>query len=169
MAELSRTPDFLHRHANLGRRVRNLETGVHPTTADVDFFDSTEWAAVPLEPGFTIATSGINTAPLQWRKRVGIVTLAGGVTRSGGIDSLWPVGDSHVATLPPEARPSARLQMLGVRDNRTITNPMISVAIDPDGSVWVLDPAGELAAAGANDNVRFDGLTYIPDAAPVDG
>ena len=70
----SRTIDYLKSHDSLGRRVRNLETGVHPTTADTTYWDDTNWqlARTP-EPAWRHACRGsrghaAHVAPSPWHR-----------------------------------------------------------------------------------------------------
>jgi hypothetical protein len=109
----SRTVDYLKSHDNLGRRVRNLETGVHPTTADITYWDDTSWALLELTDDFDHAREGLIDLPLMWRRRLGIVHLRGGVEPA--TDAVWadiPAEGILVTTLPEDARPLQDTRLL---------------------------------------------------------
>jgi hypothetical protein len=170
VAEMSRTPDFLRRHVGLGRRVRNLETGVHPTTSDTEWFDSTLWTQVPLAPGFMNGHQGINEFPFQYRKRVGVVMFRGGVTNEGGVSAHWP-GDPDfpdgggvkvVGTLPEKFAPDIGQFKIVIVDAPPYRTRAV---IQPDGTIEVYD---DLAILTSNEqpNVIFDTVSYMPGDHP---
>lgn len=166
MAKTARNHDYIQRNINVEHRVRDLETGVHPTGAGVDFFDSTDWIAATIEPGFQGWISGVEVFPLQFRKRVGIVTLAGGVSNAGGISSPWPPGaEVKVATIPTWAAPDTNMSFMGMKLFDDVY-PLIPVAIQTNGDVLVRDVQGALQT-GSREGVRFDGITYLPSGNPV--
>jgi hypothetical protein len=87
MSRSARQLDFLHLHTNAVRRVRNLETGVHPLPADVDYTDSIPLTLFPKDPlagsaALTITGSGAPDADARphYQKRSGIASLTGYVT-----------------------------------------------------------------------------------------
>src|SRR4051794_27860497 len=103
MAELPRSPDFLRVTASNARRLRNLETGVHPTGVNLEYYDSYPEAVIPLRSGWMRYEEGTAFATPFWQRRVGIVSLFGGVMPTpnwAGKGTLSIVGD-----LPEAARP----------------------------------------------------------------
>src|SRR5688500_1941940 len=105
--------DFLGSHDNLIRRVRNLETGVHPTqAAGPDFVASVDKTAMDWEEGPELAplTSG-NLAWTPWyAKRAGNV-MFGGIIRATYVYEL-PEGGEVYATLPVGVRPVVQLDIV---------------------------------------------------------
>lgn len=166
MAKTARNHDYIQRNINVEHRVRDLETGVHPTNSDVDFFDSTDWMAADIEPGFQPWISGIDTFGLTFRKRVGIVTLAGGVSNEGGISEDWPAGPAvKVASIPTWAAPDVDMAFMGMKLFDDV-HPLIPVTIAANGDIIVRDTQGALQT-GSREGVRFDGITYLPSGNPT--
>ena len=90
---MPRTPDFLHRHADISNRVRNLETGVHPTTSDNNYFDELG----PVNLDIRTASAWNPELTPRWQRRAGTIMLSGSL-RSGSA----PSGEDHFATVPKE-------------------------------------------------------------------
>lgn len=154
-----RNPDYLRRHMDMALRVSNLETGVHPTTAATQYWDSTDWTWIFLSNTDDFAPDGIYQGfsfRFQWRRRLGIVYLAGGIrpfyfvlkgypAQTGtdpegnpiDLPARPPIGPegAKIATLPTDARPDNLLRV-------AVTAPaappyVIPGEIHPNGNIWI--------------------------------
>jgi hypothetical protein len=103
----SRQPDFVASHMNLRQRVTNLETGVHPTLATVDYWDSFDPTPISYDSSTVIAPGSVIP---KWSRRTGIVYLIGEIIGAELADI--PVGGMVYGTLPGEARPKLDNQQL---------------------------------------------------------
>ena len=104
MGGLNRNFDYLHIHDNVRRRVRNLEVGVHPTGSNLRYYDSFGPTPITLiSPGTTYWQADT----WRWQRRVGIVTMTGGLDRKSG-SPAWS-GNVKIGVLPAEARPQTDL------------------------------------------------------------
>jgi hypothetical protein len=152
----SRTVDYLKSHDSLGRRVRNLETGVHPTTADIRYWDDTNWELLTLTEDFDHAREGLIDLPLMWRRRLGIVHLRGGVepAESGTWASI-PAEGILVTTLPADARPLEDTRLLATVVSQA---PYVTPAkIKKNGELLLY--AGQVDAP-YQDTVAFTGQSW---------
>ena len=152
MAELARGPDYLRLHANVRNRVRNLETGVHPTGSHTDYYDTyppTNFS-VPSGSAWHSYSSGVTDYPPRWQRRTGLVMLSGAVELDSG--ASVPASD-QIGTLPPEARP---LQELTMAVGAESSPYRARIKVQPDGDLFLLGDG--LSAAGTV--VRLDGATW---------
>jgi hypothetical protein len=163
----ARTPDFLYHHITLEHRVTNLETGVHPTTADVDYFDSNVWTLMDIHktgaaPTWDYQRDGLVDKLPYWRKRVGIISLRGGIMAPGGTSGTWPTFPSTGLTfldspLPKAARPGADMMFtVGI----TIAPWYINLKVQADGTC-LLFPGG-WNGSGTGVACYFDGVMWVP-------
>jgi hypothetical protein len=155
VAELSRTPDFLRAHRDVGRRVRNLETGVHTTTANVDYFDSVIWTSLTILPssGYSAQRDGlIADNPPMWRKRVGIVSMRGGVD---AYDPAMPPDGRLLFQFPAAARPDVTMRFqVQIRAAPYVTT--LEVRANGEARLFKDGWDGERA------DIMFDGVTWVP-------
>jgi hypothetical protein len=158
----ARTPDYLRNHITLEHRVTNLETGVHPTTADVDYFDSTPWTEIIVtNSNLTYATTGLIQERPYWRKRVGMIALRGAIEPKGGIGGHWPTSPPEgvlFSTLPKNARPGVTLRMrITVRE----TPWAGTLEVRDNGEMRIIYEPWTPSAGGVQ--ARFDGVMWVPD------
>jgi hypothetical protein len=141
MPEMPRGADFLHLHHNVSRRVSNLETGVHPTGTELNFWDSYGPYQWTLREGWG---HGFN-APVHWQRRAGLVMLTGAIAPQGG----WAAkaDPSHVTTLPPLARPTRDMTFVCVIDGAPFQT---RVTVKANGQLWAHRPLGDLQYTGAD-------------------
>jgi hypothetical protein len=153
MAELARGPDYLKLHANVANRVRNLETGVHPTGSGLSYYDTIPPTTFSIRGGSSWHAHTVfpNDFPPRWQRRTGIVMLSGAVELDSGAGTV-PAED-QIATLPAEARPLLSLVMQVSADSPPYR---ARIRITPGGDLFVL--GDELDVAGAV--VRLDGATW---------
>lgn len=162
-SSLVRTADYLTNHIGMENRVSNLETGVHPTTSDVDYFDSTVWTMINRSSGFSYWVTGLVQRDPYWRKRVGIVSLRGGVQPQG---SSWPNWDEdasgqeyvEVATLPVAARPVTTMRFLVALTDAPY---VADLEVTTDGKINVLKGIFDGSTPGRV-GVVFDGVMWVP-------
>lgn len=114
----ARQLDFLHLHANAIRRLRNLETGVHPLPADVDYTDSVPLTLFPKAPG---GSGALTAAPApddspHYQKRSGIASLTGYVTANPAHPDMDADGALY-NTLPEPLWPARTLAGLCYADS----------------------------------------------------
>ena len=133
-------------------RVRNLETGVHPTGSRTDYYDtypptgfgvlsSSDWHAY---------SSGVTSYQPAWQRRTGLVMLSGAVELDNG--KSVPASD-QIATLPREARPLVQQTVIVGADSPPYR---ARVTVKPNGDLYVL--GDDLTAANAV--VRLDGAMW---------
>ena len=154
MAEMTRSPDFLRITASTTRRVRNLETGVHPTGTELRYYDSFGPTAVVItNPRFQHMAGGQGWV---WLRRIGIVAMGGAIQ---GDPNNRPIADfgaeEVVARLPVEARP-----LVGISGIVAMTNaPFYArITVDADGYVTVYRAADW---GGLNyPQIHFEGPTW---------
>ena len=127
---MPRTPDFLHRHANVFRRVRNLETGVHPTNGELSYYDTYAPTGFAIRAASHWRANPTN-AP-RWQRRTGLVLLSGGVYSDTGATIL---DDEWIATLPAPARP-VQVQTIEVAADDSPYR--CRVRVFPDGKMHLL-------------------------------
>jgi len=106
MAELTRSPDYLRITASTARRVRNLETGVHPTSSGLNYYDTFGPIQFDFVDGAEFTSPSL-AERAGWQRRMGIVQTFGMLRGTWGPDA-----SEYVSKLPPEARP--RLPVHGV-------------------------------------------------------
>ncbi len=154
MPENTRSPNFLHLHNTLSRRVSNLETGVHPTRSEFGYGD----AYGPTT--FTVTSTVLShlSPGLKWMRRMGVAQFAG---------TLWfgTGGSAHthselaaeevIGTLPPQARPLVALRNQG---QLTVAPWFFQYTIGLDGVVRVIKPSGP--AAGDQYTLAFDSAAW---------
>jgi len=153
MGGLNRNFDYLHMHDNVRRRVRNLETGVHPTGSHLRYYDSFGPTNIDLSsaasPIFQIFTYW------RWQRRVGIVTMSGGFAKKSG-GAAW-TDDVKIGTLPAEGRPMTDLQVLvPVTNPGTAGKSHAQVTIETNGDMTLLHQGGWSAVP----SIRFEGPTW---------
>lgn len=150
MPRTAKTLDFLDLHSNIHRRVRNLETGVHPTALETGYADT-----VPPQPiAYTGAWEPLGALAAQqvypyWQRRFGVVTLLGGF-EPAGLDWTGIAAEEPFATLPAGARPVSDLLLLLPA---TAGPYFVQLRAGADGHMVVLKPAadaGQVRLEGAN-------------------
>jgi hypothetical protein len=152
MAELARGPDYLKLHANVRNRVRNLETGVHPTGAELRYYDTIPPTNIGIrsDSAWHVYESGVLSYQPRWQRRVGIVMLSGAVALDNGLGGA--PSEDFLATLPPEARPTqGQLQTAAAESSPYRAR----LRIQTDGELYVL--GGDL---GADAVVWLDGASW---------
>jgi hypothetical protein len=150
MAEMTRNPDYLKRHLSVKDRVRNLETGVHPTRSDLNYYDSYGLTSLVFPSSSQWMNSDNGAA---WQRRVGIVTLSGRATSKVIGTSLN--NDQVAAVLPPEARPLTDLRFQG----SLITQPWrTTVIVKESGDVII--QRDEIDSASTV-YVYLDGISWL--------
>lgn len=125
---------------NLERRVRNMETGVHPTGSQFEYYDTVlpTLVVIPDNPYWEGLAQGVHPMPPQWQKRVGQVSLIGGYKTKVGVDALTVPNDVVVGLLPEEARP---LQQIIGWVTYYQAPYLGRVTIETDGSIKVAAPS----------------------------
>jgi hypothetical protein len=155
MARTAHTPDFLHLHANAHRRLRNLETGVHPLASETAVPDTIPPTALTItNPHFRSAFS-FDPAPSipRWQRRIGVVTMLGGVEPVTNWAALGT--EETVGTLPAAARPLGELIFNGA----LLAYPWVcQYRVKPTGEISILKPAGVSGTSGAP--VKFEGANW---------
>lgn len=153
MAELTRGPDYLRLHANVAQRVRNLETGVHPTGSELRYYDTIGPTNIGIrsDSNWHVYESGVLTMQPRWQRRVGIVMLSGAVELDSGLSGA--PSEDLLATLPPEARPrQGQLQPAAAEQSPYRAR----LRVQTDGELYLL--GGGLEAEGAI--VWLDGASW---------
>ena len=156
MAGTSRRVDFLHLHANVSRRVRNLETGVHPTSSDpayADVIPPTDITITNPNLNTYMAGTGAALSP-QWQRRFGVVTMLGGTQPTPNWAALG--AEETLGVLPAAARPLADMIFNGAMRG---TPYVCQFRVQVDGTVSILKPAG----AAGTEGVRFEGANWTND------
>lgn len=151
MSQMARTPDFLYRHANLTRRIRDLETGVHPTTSDNAYFDEIDPTPIEVNDGsvWEVSDNPVFYAAPYWQRRAGTIMLSGVIIAESDTS-----GESVVGTLPSTARPRREM----IQQAALTSDPYrASVRITVGGQLSVLPQAGEILAGTA---LFLDGLNW---------
>lgn len=136
----SRQPDFLASHTRLERRVSNLETGVHPTRANVEYHDSYDPTEIPVDEEQTVFDPPGGSAP-SWSRRSGMVYL-GGKIEGPAIEDI-PSGGARYGTIPPPGRPSGTTVHIAGVDGAV---SWIQVKIEEDGDLIVMPPTSGTGA-----------------------
>jgi hypothetical protein len=161
-SSLVRTADYLTNHIGMEKRVSNLETGVHPTTAAVDYFDSTAWTEIVVtNDDLTYAVTGFNQERPYWRKRTGMVSLRGAIQPTGGNLGQWPtIPDDGLefATLPKNARPATDMRFRTVITDEPWATTML---VKKTGEMLILGEPWD--GSGGPVQVRFDGVMWVPE------
>src|SRR3954465_1923964 len=130
------TVDFLDNHHSSERRVRALETGVHPTGSDIVYVEALLPTNIPVSSGFRPwAWSSTYPAFPQWQRHNGVVTLLGGIEPA----SSWGAvpEESVVGVLPSPARPRTDLYVVGAM---TSAPGHATLHILTDGTISVINP-----------------------------
>lgn len=162
MATHSRNPDFIQRHARLDRRIRDLETGVHPVSADNDF--AGDWPLTliePAEPGGPVqghwpgGADYLDNRP-RWRKRAGIAMLSGTLTITDPTLAAVEAGKVY-GSIPTAGRPATDMTFWATADHAPY---ITTVTVGEDGALTVY--GGELPAptAGELTLVYLHGIAY---------
>lgn len=100
--------DLIDSHLNLRRRVRNLETGVHPVGFEVGLFADFALTNFTLSNGWAHNTSGATTLYAQYEKRSGNVQFRGEIK-----GPLRDAGDGiQIATLNVACIPARTLNFI---------------------------------------------------------
>lgn len=159
MAESARGPDYLRHHVNVRQRVRNLETGVHPTGSRVNYYDTYGPTNISIDSGsaYHSYTSGIIEAPPRWQRRTGIVMLSGALEIDSG--ASVPT-DEKVASLPPEARP---LQTVTIPVAASLDPWRVRIRATKSGELRVLCPDSMAASDGSGNPlaIYLDGAMWM--------
>lgn len=154
----ARQTDLLDLHDNVTRRVRNLETGVHPLRSEADYADSVPPTVFPKDSGSssllsTSTASVTSSSRFQYQKRSGIAALIGWVQISD--PQAADAQDANGAlwgTLPESLRPSIDRFLTAAAD----TAPGLTyVLVRADGQVRFF--GGQL---GETATVFCDGLVW---------
>jgi len=151
-----RAADYLFLHANVSRRVSNLETGVHPTRSEFGYGDSYGPTLVDVTSAILVPLmQGVTDAKLRWQRRMGITQLVGGLGFGPGKTHTHLPAGEVIGVLPAQARPLVPLRMQG----QLSADPYVfQFTLDPDGTLTVLKPAGPVA--GATYTFHFDGNSW---------
>lgn len=156
MSELTRNPDFLKITASTTKRVRNLETGVHPTSSELNYYDTYYPRAIDMEGPFAILPAGAGLHTPKWQRRVGVVTLMGafyGSPNWGAVGATEKFGE-----LPAEARPNAELFLRFPMSNVPY---FCFVTVQTDGDLILHKPPGvNEVSSGANAPVWLNSNTW---------
>lgn len=100
-----RNPDYLRVHGNLGYRLRNLETGVHPTGGELSYYDTYEPTVVQVDNASHWKQSTESSSMWKWQRRVGQVSMMGYIQNKNGVTYADFPDEEVVGTLPREAWP----------------------------------------------------------------
>ena len=154
---LIRNQDYIDEHGHIARRVSNLETGVHPVSADNAYANAVPPTNIILiSPWQQFRGSAADPATPKWQRRFGVVTLMGGVEPSGVDWSAIPA-DSKCGDLPTGARPLSELVFLVAG----IPAPFYgTLRVQTDGGIYVIKPPGALPSGFG---LRFDGANWTID------
>lgn len=152
MAQHARTPDYLHSHVNVDMRLRNLETGVHPTTADMGYWDNYGPQTIP--DSSTLLSPVAGAAP-KWSRRTGSVYLAGQL--QGTLGDIAADGEPY-GKLDKLARPNEQQTQVAAISVAPFYT-LVTIAVD--GTITIAAPTG--IAAGATGTVALDNIAYPVD------
>jgi len=150
MAELARNSDYLKITASTARRVRNLETGVHPTGSELRYYDSFGPTAVVI----TNSKFEPMTAGWVWLRRIGIVAMGGAIQRSGSQTLADFDAEEVLARLPPEARPIVDISGIVAMTSFPF---YARITVDEDGYVTVYKGSDW---SGLFPQIHFEGPTW---------
>ena len=149
-----RISDFLDLHDNVARRVRRLETGVHPLRSDADWYDSIPPTLFPPDPGSAAGLSPDSTGGgvrhPRYQKRSGIGSLMGRCQAT--TTSLTGTDGGLYGILPDAMCPTDRNSDLVFATAAPYT---LIIIVEPDGQVRVKAPV-----AGITCEFTFDGVTF---------
>lgn len=111
----ARRADLLDLHENVTRRVRNLETGVHPLRADIEYANSILPTLFPKAAGGSAAVNPGGSSPDQrpyYQKRSGVGSLMGWVILNGPHADAQDDDGALYGILPAAMRPTRSHSML---------------------------------------------------------
>jgi len=151
MAEMTRSPDYLRITASTARRVRNLETGVHPTSSGLNYYDTFGPAPFPNSEDPVWSLTSIQTGP-GWQRRMGIVQTF------GFLAGQWNASDDEhfICRLPPEARPRVPVNVMAPM---TAAEPYFAfIRVDTGGFFYLGKPPN--ATLGVTCNVYLTGVSW---------
>lgn len=158
---MARNPDYLVRRINVEDRVRNLETGVHPTASDLNFFDTIDFTLLPVVggAGWEYYSPGVSNFPVGYQKRVGTVAMSGQLEK---LDTNVAFTEQTVFSLPVEIRPLTDLQFVVGLDNYSPFYTTVKVYKNGDVTIYkgtqVWTPDGVSAPV-----VHFEGPNWLTD------
>lgn len=151
--------DYLERTVNIDNRVRNLETGVHPTSSPLLYYDTTNATEmVVVHPLWEAGVEGLIRYAPTFQRRVGIVQLGGEIETKTQDPSNIPAWSVNVFRMPSGGRPLIE-QIFNVpimfyapfyTQIKVKTDGWVDVA-RPQGSAWLV---GRLY-------VRLEGPTWF--------
>ena len=140
MPEHARGADYLYLHANVSRRISNLETGVHPVRSEGGETDSYGPETIPITgPFLDPAASGATDLALRWMRRMGIAQLIGGVQAPTFSTLAGMAASEVVGTLVPEGRPPIPLTLYGQLSESPYS---FKYTVGTDGQITVFKPDG---------------------------
>ena len=141
MGRFSRTPDYIASHQNLVRRVSNLETGVHPTRANIEYWDSKELTSFPLS-----VSQNMEIIDASWQRRAGIVFFYGQVLIKK-VNTLGSNG-TRLCNLPDAASPNTlQHHFAALSGGGTAARGYLIVQIKADGEFRVMPALGSGSAS----------------------
>lgn len=154
MSRSARQLDILHLHANVARRVRNLETGVHPLPADVDYTDSVPLTLFPKDAGGSGALTVVGAADTRphYQKRSGIASLTGLVIVNPAHADIIDSDGALYGTLPQTLWPTRAEAHLCYAE----TAPWVARVLVTSTGQLRFYPGGLTTTAG----VYLDGFTW---------
>ncbi len=139
MAPVGRKRDQIDLFDNVTRRVRNLETGVHPVGSDLQYYDTIDPTLIDFDNAkIETSPSGTTDTRPRWLRRVGITQLIGEFRMHSGYttDDLDP--EETLATLPPQARPLVDLLFRG---GLSVAPFFYHYRVQADGDLVLLAPS----------------------------
>ena len=144
--------DFIDHHASMARRVRNLETGVHPLRSQVDWRESIPPTKFPVTGGVTglNPNTSLDVQFPRYQKRSGIGSLMG--TCQYISDYLLADEGGLYGVLPVDLRPTARNADLVFNSRTPFT---MLVIVQPSGQVRI-----KAVVPGQSGTFWFDGVTF---------
>lgn len=154
MAPTGRRKDFIALEAQNDQRIRALETGAHPVSANVEFYASvalTNLAKRVGAPGNLIAPAA---GTLQWRKRSGIASLRGEIQIADPA-VMDPAGD-WFADLPDNARPTVAMRFNVVSS----AGGLGRVEVHPDGKVVLFQGSLPAHPGAGTVTIYVDGINW---------
>jgi hypothetical protein len=138
-------PDFVRSHDDVLRRVRNLETGVHPSGVDVTIYADVARTVLTDESSlFSPTTSGALSLGPYYQKRAGSVSIAGQVT--GTIRDI-PAGGEKYGTLPVGVRPAqeetfVKMALIISADGTTVSYHPVLIKVKTNGELLIVNEFG---------------------------